>query len=45
MFHTRLYSCEFHRSLLNGFITGEYKYDDMGMFVLYVDPFLEHKKK
>jgi len=33
---TRLYSYGFHRSLLNGFITGEYKYDDMGRFIFYV---------
>jgi hypothetical protein len=43
-FHTGLYSYEFHKSLLNCFITDEYKYDDMAMFILYVVTFLEHKK-
>jgi len=44
-FHTGLYSYEFYRSLLNDSITGEYKYDDMAMFILYVVTFLEHEKK
>jgi hypothetical protein len=43
--HSMLYSFEFHISLLNRFIKGELTYDDMDMFILYVDPYLEHKEK